>query len=1332
MPRAMSVESTANPYPGLRPFEFPERHLFFGREGQSEELSRRLQSRFLAVVGTSGSGKSSLVRAGLLPALYGGFMAQAGPRWRVSILRPGNDPIRNLAAALHTPVVFGSVQQEAAPQKNLLEEALIESNLRVSSLGLLEYLKKTELPPDENLLIVVDQFEELFRFKKESRRADADDEATGFVKLLLEATRASDSRVYVVITMRSDFLGDCAQFRDLPEAINKGQYLIPRMTRAQLRQAIEAPAKVHGAQLTMRLINHLLNDIGDNQDQLPILQHALMRTWDEWVRANRPDEPLDLAHYEAIGGMAEALSRHADEAFHELGDERRRKIAERLFKCLTETDRDNRETRRRTNIMEVCAITKATREEVILVVDTFRRAGRTFIMPPPEVLLEDNSLLDISHESLIRNWKLLGKWVKEEARYAQQYLRLVNDAELHQAGLIGYWRDPQLSLALKWRETEKPTPAWARRYHAAFPLATSFLDESEAERTKEQKRERQRQEAELERERALREQAQLLAEANQRDAEKAQALAEARQGEAEKAQALAIEQARRAQIEIENAKRLSKSRRRLRFALAGLLALLALVIGTGFMFFFSVQQTYKAQAELFTVNKALKEEKESLLLTQGALKDTLFSLEGKNDELVAKEKELNDSLKVAEEERRRAQTSESEKAAALEKQKQLTVEANAAKDRAEKTLQREEKNRSGLVFFEKGELNKAKEQFVSLLDDYTKDKDLTLDKSIDGQWWARHNLGGIYGKLYEYDNASTNYNEAIKILGDAPGERRRNLIATLRKLGQLYAESGNHRYGSDIPGVRELEITGYQVAESTYRSLLYTLDAEDSIKKDDPRYEAGVKREFADILYIVKRNRPAQELDEARKLYQEALQAYERNKPEQNTSEIISILNKLTEIAMQQNPAEAKALILQTLEVREKKAGLDPVHPDVAESYSALARYYQEIANKELAADNDSPAGQSHREVAANYENLAGQIRVWAFRINKEKSFPLKDLKDLVGAYTKVGECEKAGQIYADTLRIMQINYADHLFTNRREWLNTLINSARFFRETLKNDEEAEGYYGTYVELSQDEAFNCAFYLDYLEEAASFYHQREKYDEAERILKRVYEMRKQGAKRCNDPDSRNELLKKANTLNKLGLTLEAANKPEEAVEKYREATDLALQLKKDSLYDPWVTPANNLAKLYLKLGKDREAEEYFVKIVHATEPSVKFEINLGTYARMFRHVESLLELGQIEGRKNPNATDAPIAIAYFTRALSALEKADFKSEDQILYLGFDTVTKYYNLRADVLEALAKYSQAERAVDLKKQALAARQKAQALKERDAVESTQKACQRPDVE
>ena len=144
------------------------------------------------------------------------------------------------------------------------------------------------------MLIVVDQFEELFRFADAARQPDRDDDAAAFVKLLLEASQQRELPIYVVLTMRSDYIGDCARFRGLPEAVTNALYLIPRMSREQRRAAIVEPVRVGGGTIAPRLVVRLLNDVGDDPDQLPILQHALMRCWDYWLAhggASPPDRP---------------------------------------------------------------------------------------------------------------------------------------------------------------------------------------------------------------------------------------------------------------------------------------------------------------------------------------------------------------------------------------------------------------------------------------------------------------------------------------------------------------------------------------------------------------------------------------------------------------------------------------------------------------------------------------------------------------------------------------------------------------------------------------------------------------------------------------------------------------------------------------------------------------------------------------------------------------------------------------------------------------------------------------------------------------------------------
>ena len=293
--------------------------------------------------------------------------------------------------------------------------------------------------------------------------------------------------------MRSDFIGNCTEFEGLTEAINDGQYLVPRMTREERRDAITGPVAVSGAEMTQRLVLRLLNDVGDDPDQLPILQHALMRTWDEWNKHHAEGEPIDLRHYEAIGTMKEALSQHAEEAFRELGDENGRQIAERMFKSLTDLGSDARGVRSPRPLEEICALTNAGEPEVVEVIEAFRRPGRSFLMPPASHPLRAGSIIDISHESLMRIWKRLIHWVDEEARSAQTYLRISKAAARFQEGKAGLLHDPELQLAVNWREEARPNAVWAQRYDVAFERAMVFLEHSRKQRDLEaEEKERQR------------------------------------------------------------------------------------------------------------------------------------------------------------------------------------------------------------------------------------------------------------------------------------------------------------------------------------------------------------------------------------------------------------------------------------------------------------------------------------------------------------------------------------------------------------------------------------------------------------------------------------------------------------------------------------------------------------------------------------------------------------------------------------------------------------------------------------------------------------------------
>ena len=479
----------SNPYVGLRAFEPADSLYFFGRRAQVSELLQQLhETRFLAVVGSSGCGKSSLIRAGLIPALLGGFLVQDRDRWLIAQMKPGGGPIGNLALALCSL----EAREPKAEQVRELEAKIVEYHVR----AVVDHLEP-RLGTDANLLLLLDQFEEIFAFRGRARdeplaelgrserleRTRREREAADFVDLVLLLAAQKDLPVYVVLTMRSDFLGDCDLFYRLPEAMNRSRYLVPRLSRIQLAEAIEGPPLLMGQRLAPRLVDTLLNELGEHSDQLPILQHALLRTWDVWQEKGG-EGAIDLEHYEAAGTLREALPRHAEEALREAD----LAVTERLFRCLTDTDPGHRKVRRIASLGELVAVAGAERGAVEAILRRFNEGG--FLLTSARSDPED-AQIEISHESLIRQWKRLAGWVDEEAAARDQFRELVDRARGGRALL----RDPDLQIALNWRDALRPSEAWARRYIRDaddLDVALGYLERSHRARTEAAGRRRRR------------------------------------------------------------------------------------------------------------------------------------------------------------------------------------------------------------------------------------------------------------------------------------------------------------------------------------------------------------------------------------------------------------------------------------------------------------------------------------------------------------------------------------------------------------------------------------------------------------------------------------------------------------------------------------------------------------------------------------------------------------------------------------------------------------------------------------------------------------------------
>jgi len=417
--------ATRNPYKGLRPFGEDDSGDFFGREALVARLVERLghvarAGRFLAVVGPSGSGKSSAVRAGVVPALRAGALP-GSERWRIALMLPGGRPFRELAAALRALRAVGAVGADAADGSPGLDEQLARD-------GGLAVAIAASLPDDaQTLLLVIDQFEELFSLVEDEA------ERSRFVAALVQALAAPDGRLLVVATLRADFFDRPLLTPGLGELLRTGTEIVTPLARDELERAIVRPAESVGVQLDPGLAAEVIADVARQPGELPLLQYALTELFE------RSDgRRMTREGYAAVGGALGALGRRADDVYAAL-DVEGREIARQAFLRLVAPGEAGEPIARRVPRSELRALADE-RRRVDEVLDDF---GRRRLLSFDRDAVSGAPTVQVAHEALLARWPRLAAWI-EEAREDLWTRRRLADAA---TDWIHAGRDPGFLLS---------------------------------------------------------------------------------------------------------------------------------------------------------------------------------------------------------------------------------------------------------------------------------------------------------------------------------------------------------------------------------------------------------------------------------------------------------------------------------------------------------------------------------------------------------------------------------------------------------------------------------------------------------------------------------------------------------------------------------------------------------------------------------------------------------------------------------------------------------------------------------------------------------------------
>lgn len=373
-----------NPYKGLRAFQEGDANDFFGREKLVDRLIKRMEdpeagSRFLAVVGPSGSGKSSAVKAGVLPELRQG-MIPGSQDWFIVEIVPNAHPMHELEEAL--------LSISVTPPDNLHDQLNGDKN------GLLQAVNRI-VPPSDELLVVIDQFEETFtQVEDEAERAH-------LLNSLLAATTDPGSRLRVIVTLRADFYDRPLLYPTFGELMRSRTEIVLPMTNEELTRAIVEPARRAGLALEPGLVTSIVAEIGEQPGALPLLQYALTELFER-----RDGNVLTLDAYNQMGGVSGALAQRATELYEGLDDEGK-KTARQMLLRLVNTGEGVEDTRRRVRLPDLLSL-KGNEEMMSRVVDLF---GRYRLLTFDRDPITRVPTVEVAHEALIRQWSLLRQWL---------------------------------------------------------------------------------------------------------------------------------------------------------------------------------------------------------------------------------------------------------------------------------------------------------------------------------------------------------------------------------------------------------------------------------------------------------------------------------------------------------------------------------------------------------------------------------------------------------------------------------------------------------------------------------------------------------------------------------------------------------------------------------------------------------------------------------------------------------------------------------------------------------------------------------------------------------
>ena len=475
------LNNNLNPFVGLKPYSKNTSNSYFGREQDVENLLQILQkNKLLTLNGVSGSGKTSLINSGLIPRLQNGFIGQAGKEWSITSFRPGINILLNLSHALTQNNVLKVDSKSNTTDQKYYSEIISNSG----SMGVVEIYKRSDIFNKKNLLIIIDQLEDLFKYEKYFDSSKSEDD-NNLMDIIYRSVTMKNTAIYFLICIETPYLSKLTSYKKLQEIISKSQYAIQNLNQTGINQILENTFKKQNILFDSKVVDLFNQTLKEEISYLPNFQFLLYKLYEKFVLNSSEKSIIDLEDIEDLGGLEHSIAKDFETIFSSSTKENQ-KIVSLLFKAISSPQ--NNTDIQYESILNISEYTNSTRVELSKIIKSFKKTfNNLFDVFEPSITgisasanktYDAKNILTLKYIKFL-NWERYTKWLDEEKTNFKDFKDFSEIAIKKSNNQVGFLKTPVLERAIVWQKNASTNKNWAKKYKLNFEQTINFINESE-------------------------------------------------------------------------------------------------------------------------------------------------------------------------------------------------------------------------------------------------------------------------------------------------------------------------------------------------------------------------------------------------------------------------------------------------------------------------------------------------------------------------------------------------------------------------------------------------------------------------------------------------------------------------------------------------------------------------------------------------------------------------------------------------------------------------------------------------------------------------------------